>query len=115
MRGPSIRHSHGFKSAGVFPLNSDIFTEEDFLPSTVFKPPQPPANLANEEEHIPEDTLQQPDMAEASSSALPDDIMPLPRLIMGASKTGRKRKLGSARVLTSTPEKERLLDLSAEK
>ena len=60
----------GFKSAGVFPLNSDIFTEEDFLPSTVFKPPQPPANLANrsityEEEHIPEDTLQQPDGAEA--------------------------------------------------
>ena len=90
------------------------------MPSTVFKPPQPPANLANrsityEEEHIPEDTLQQPDGAEASTSALPDDIMPLPRLAMDASKTGRKRKLGSARVLTSTPEKERLLELSAEK
>ena len=104
----------GFKSAGVFPLNSDIFTEEDLLLSTVFKPPQPPANLANlsftdEEEQIPEDTLQQPDGSEASTSALPDDIMPLPRLAMDASKTGRKRKLGSERVLTSTPEKERLL------
>ena len=90
------------------------------MPSTVFKPPQPPANLANrsityEEEHIPEDTLQQPDGAEASTSALPEDIMPLPRLAMDASKTGRKRKLRSARVLTSTPEKERLLELSAEK
>ena len=41
----------GFKSAGVFPLNSDIFTEEDFLPSTVFKPPQPHANLANRSDH----------------------------------------------------------------
>ena len=41
--------------------------------------------------------------------------MPLPRLEMDASMTCRKRKLGSARVLTSTPEKERLLELSAEK
>ena len=40
--------------------------------------------------------------------------MPLLRLAMDASKTGRKQKLGSARVLTSTPEKERLLELSAE-
>ena len=110
----------GFKSAGVFPLNSDIFTEEDFLPSTVFKPPQPPANLVNrsitdEEKQIPEDTVQQPDGAEASTSALPEDIMPLPRLAMDASKTGMMGKLGSARVLTSTPEKERLLELAAEK
>ena len=89
----------GFKSARVFPINSDIFTEEDFLPSMVFKPPQPPANFANwsvtdEEEHIPEDTLQQPDGAEASTSILPGDIMPLPRLAMDTSKTGRKWKLG---------------------
>ena len=41
--------------------------------------------------------------------------MPLSRLAMDASKTDRKRKLGSARVLTSTTEKERLLRLSAEK
>ena len=41
--------------------------------------------------------------------------MPLPRLAMDTSKTGMKRKLGSARVLTSTPEKERLLDVSSEK
>ena len=109
----------GFKSAGVFPLNSDIFTEEAFLPSTVFKPSQPPANftnrsITNEEEHIHEDTLEQPDGDEASTSALPGDIMPLPRLEI-ASETGRKRKLGSARVLTSTTEKERLLVLSSEK
>ena len=87
----------GFQSARVFPLNSDIFTEEDFLPSMVFKPPQPPANLANrsitdEEEPIPEDTLQQPDGAEASTSTLPEDIMPLPRLTMDTPKTGRTWK-----------------------
>ena len=41
--------------------------------------------------------------------------MPLPRLQIDASKTCRKRKLGSARVLTSTPEKERLIELSVEK
>ena len=87
------------------------------MPSTVFKPPQPPANLANrsitdEEEQIPDDTLQHPD---ASTSPLPKDIMPLHRLAMDASKTDRKRKLGSAKVLTSTPEKDRLLELSAEK
>ena len=28
----------GFKETGIFPLNSDIFTEADFLPSTVFLP-----------------------------------------------------------------------------
>ena len=89
------------------------------MPSTVFKPPQPPVNVANwsitDEEEIFPRTLQQPDGTEASTSALPEDIMPLPRLAMDASKTGRKRKLGSARVLTSTPEKERLIELSAEK
>ena len=41
--------------------------------------------------------------------------MPLLRLSMDASKTGRKWKLGSARVPTSTPEKQRLPELSAEK
>ena len=41
--------------------------------------------------------------------------MPLHRLAMDASKTDRKLKLGSARVLTSTPEKDRLLELSAKK
>ena len=63
---------------------------------------------------IPEDTLRQPDGAKSSTSALPEDIMPLPRLAMDDSKTGIKRKLRSARVPTSTPEKERLLELSAE-
>ena len=59
---------------------------------------------------IPEDTFQQPDGVEASTSALPEDIMPLHRLSIDASKTNMKRKLGSARVLTSTPEKDQLLE-----
>ena len=40
--------------------------------------------------------------------------MPLPRY-QWMPQTGMKQKLGSAMVLTSTPEKERLLELSAEK
>ena len=89
----------------------DLAREND-LTSVTFPPHcshrLQPLDITDEEEQIPEDTLQQPDWAEASTAALPEDIMTLPRLAMNASKTGRKRKLGSARVLTSTTEKERL-------
>ena len=59
-------------------------------------------SITDEEEQIHEDTRQQPDGVEASTLALPGDSMPLTRLTM------------DARVLTSTPEKELLLELSAE-
>jgi len=31
----------GFKSTGIWPVNPDVFTDSDFLPSMVTEEPQP--------------------------------------------------------------------------
>ena len=81
----------GFRATGIFPLNSDVFNETDFLPASV---------------HIPE-ICPREDAVESSRPSneilSPESIRPLPRLQVTERKIGRKK--GSSLVLTSSPEK----------
>ena len=47
----------GFRSTGIFPLNTDIFTEEDFLPSDVTDRPYPAVTAPSDRCTVMEDTV----------------------------------------------------------
>ena len=132
----------GFTKTGIFPLNSDIFTAADFLPSTVFVPKHSVAANPNHIESAvssqahkssepvaapssdPEQSLilsvQYETMSEEeeapplhdSSFKLLTDIRPLPnydRDQVETTTTVQKRNCGYSKVLTSSPEKDKLL------
>lgn len=106
----------GFATAGIYPLDTNIFCEEDFLPSFVTDRPNP-ASLAQpgSSSGLQSTSLQTPSTSSALSPSLdmtkpaavsPFDVMPFPKAAArNSSATGRGRKKGRARVLTDTPEK----------
>ena len=92
------RINSGFRAAGIFPLNKDIFDDVDFVPAAV---------------HIPEVLSVVPDLNQEiitdertdqvqSLDVTPESIRPLPRLQVNERKEGRRK--GTSLVLTSTPE-----------
>ena len=110
----------GFKKTGIYPFNSEPFTEEDFLTSFVTDRPmsndndvglceQSSSNLSLSK--VDDNTnichsLQCTPSSSHTSALSPADIRPYPKAEprkSGLSKNGRKK--GRTRILTDSPEK----------
>lgn len=115
----------GFSVTGIWPFNKDIFTDEDFLPSSVTDRPF----VANVEDGVTEnvstsvnlqtanlenaDILSQPSTSGAQISAIqkclpthhisPEHIRPFPKA--GPRKLTRRRNVRVSAILTDTPVK----------
>lgn len=113
-----------FKKCGIYPMNRDVFTPDDFLGASVTDRPIPlmaPPNLENLENTIavavPEQSM--PNTPEKAASHIPTKITPemvrpFPKSST-ATATRKGRKKGQCRILTETPEKDRLLAEANEK
>lgn len=94
----------GFRVAGVFPFNENIFTDDEFLSCSVTERPQPIP------EHLPpsQPRSSSADIHTASSSQAtyvsPEQIRPFPKAAARQKKKGGP-KPGRCRILTDTPEK----------
>lgn len=119
----------GFRKTGIFPFNSDIFVDDDFLCSSVTDRPAPPAAIGSPvmtQDLVPPSTVvsnvpspcptKPGNMPSPSHSALsnapvparspltPADVCPYPKAApRDPNRKGRKR--GSSKILTSTPVK----------
>ena len=93
-----------FRSTGIYPIDSDVFREDEFIPSAVTDRPL-------DEESTPmaaNQSLVTPDRQPAPSTSHKtlEEILPLPKA--GPRKTGQTRRKVKSAILTNTPEKERL-------
>jgi hypothetical protein len=110
----------GFLVTGIWPFNTDIFTDEDFLPSAVTDRPlqdnKNPENVGLSDSHTPNSNLDvssqpsTPGLTTGHSSsesnlyhASPVEIRPLPEA--AARREARRRKTRVTTVLTVTPVK----------
>jgi len=130
-RAASIEKAvNGFKCSGIFPLNPDVFDDEDFAPSSVTEIPNPheptasqagqqsTQNEADIEPLTPANSKQRTDSSgvnmPAAAHVTIEEISPLPRAAHSSSKS-RKRKAEAAMVLTSTPNKRALEEKQRER
>lgn len=124
----------GFKNTGIYPLNKNIFTEDDFLPSAVTDRPLtielqsnsvPENSLTNQKIIEPNNFLHGPDGQQRQSvdvvtpstskahipgtSAVinPEVIRPFPKA--PPRKNVQQYRKISTKIITSTPEKDKLL------
>lgn len=142
----------GFRKSGVWPLNSDAFTEADFLPSSVFKARQADSEGTEGESEgaqmSAEDNSEERGMPDSSVPVLPKQlpstskdnendmpgrvgtssaderqvdattsplavnaVRPFPKTAAVVNSTRKRRKQGTAKLLTCTPERNRLEEL----
>lgn len=101
----------GFAVSGIYPLNADIFTDDEFLSSYVTNRP----DTVHTKEAIQDTTdkivLNTPEALPKPSTSVtvtPQELQPFPKA--GARKEGSQRgkKPGKTRILTDTPEKNRI-------
>ena len=106
----------GFRQSGIYPLDRDIFQDEDFLSAEVTnRELNPSHDQPSPSQHDGQGQLKS--LPEASSSLLPatqssltpEDIQPFPK---AAPRKKRKcgRKPGRTRILTDTPERDEILE-----
>lgn len=121
----------GFKATGVFPLDPNVYSDDDFLSATptdlfdenhiIFSSPKiqitdntqsKNVNAPNQHENsacVSPDRVPQPSSPQPSCSYVsPIEVRPLPRAPTQQNGTKRRGRLGKSRVITDTPEKEDL-------
>ena len=94
----------GFRSTEIFPLNSEIFSEDSFLPSSVTDRPIAVEATAQQDESIDENPETQTSHQDA---VILHTISPMPK--QQNRPTTSRNKMRSA-VITDTPEKQRLVE-----
>lgn len=108
----------GFKSSGIWPLDSNIFNENDFLQSYVTDRPeniiveQLISSIPSTSSHVIE-PQQDPSTSHNMSITSLEDNFPFPKADKRKHTTVRKR--GKSRILTDTPEKNEVLFKSIKK
>ncbi|CAH2049596.1 unnamed protein product, partial [Iphiclides podalirius] len=122
----------GFRAAGIWPINADIFTESEFMTSLVTDRP-PPSQLEEPAQRsvaaldcAPPSPLEDPIQSSVIASDCPlpspleepvqssSDIMPYSKA-GPRSQSSRGRKRGRTRILTDTPEKAAIEEQSNKK
>lgn len=124
----------GFRAAGIWPINPNIFTESEFMTRLVTDRP-PPSQLEEPTQRsviasdcpLPsplEEPVQSSSVSERASPSLlggsvpmhfsPQDIMPYPKA-GPRSQSSRERKRRRTRILTDTPEKAAIEEQSNKK
>lgn len=119
----------GFKNTGIYPLNKNIFTENDFLPSAATDRPMPmelettnvlpentltcqntsdPVEPPNSDTRVIVSSRTETSPTPGTSAIIsPEMIRPFPKA--PPRKTTQKRRKGATKIITATPEKDRLL------
>lgn len=129
--------ANGFKKAGIYPFDKNIFTDEDFAPSYVTdRPlleepsnsthqtdtsveenrPQPgPSNINNPEQPSLTDSIEDLDLSTVENVApfSPEIVRPLPKA--PPRQGNSKRRVRKSAVLTDTPEKKALAEEQSKK
>jgi hypothetical protein len=113
----------GFKKTGIYPFNSEPFTEEDFLTSFVTDRPMPTDNDVGHScvqsssnlslSQVDEDTnmshfLQCTPSTSQTLALSPADIRPYPKAEPRKLVLSKKGRKGRTKILTDTPEKEEI-------
>lgn len=109
----------GFISSGIWPLNSNIFTDDEFLTSYVTDRPNPVKeplplvenSVASSSEISGQTTPTK--LPKAKEHFTPEEIRPFPKAPPRIAQSARGRKRGSSRILTDTPEKNKIENVIA--
>lgn len=112
----------GFRVAGIWPFNPDIFNDSDFLGSYVTDRPNPTADQPiatcssrnidpgeGTSQSIVQATPKQAEPVSLNSFPTPEEVRPYPKAQPRKSNRGRRRQ-GKSLVLTDTPVKEQLME-----
>ncbi|KAK3924037.1 Tigger transposable element-derived protein 6 [Frankliniella fusca] len=116
-----------FKATGISPLNKEIFSEEEFIPSFITKDQGQPSTSAEAsggeekqdetekgEEHQNEEEVDDPDPITVPNRIIPVvDILGLPKA-QTPKKPRQNRRKGKCMVATDTPEKNAIAETEAE-
>lgn len=110
---------NGFLVSGVVPYNSNVFTEEDFLPATlVMEPTTDENNLLEVTNQIQSDNqssnieckiIEAGPSQTTGPSTINVSVAEISLLNVKKLKTKRNYKKGSSKILTATPEKNDLI------
>nr|CAH7741865.1 unnamed protein product [Callosobruchus chinensis] len=88
----------GFAVTGLYPVRRDVFTEDYYLAANQSETGQEGAQSQDDEQGLAS--------CESNNLVLPERIIKIPNLEKKLSNGGRKP--GKARIITSTPNKEKL-------
>ncbi|XP_023218187.1 uncharacterized protein LOC111632236 [Centruroides sculpturatus] len=117
----------GFAKTGIYPFNSEVFTDDDFLQAEVTNRPDPenpptavtPMASASTSDvpttsSVPKTLPVCPQASTSGTSVLsPQLVKPFPKA--SARKTAKSNRRGSTRILTDTPEKDKIQQAFQEK